>query len=591
MATITGSTSSSLWTYKLEVTEGSYSIENNTSPVTVKAYIGRASSRSYLGGNWSGSITVAGSTQNMSGTISYPTYIDGGGWLLLATKTFTVTHNNDGSKVASVSSSFSSSDFTPSSASASGNVTLATIPRASSITCTSAYIGESAQITVNRKSSNFTHVIAYSFTGSGGSESKYILADGTTTSTRTKITATSIGFPFPSSWYALMPNDSEITANIAIDTYSGDTQIGNTQRSTFKIRVNPTNNKPIITASVADTNQTTLALTGNNNYLVKGFSTANVTWSSTGQNSATITNTQINGTTVTQSPYSFTLNSTSIVVTATDSRGFTNEGSPTFTLKNYFIPNITTSGFRDEPTSSYMNIKFNGTFWNDNFGTVDNSLSISWKYRESGESDWTNGGIFVENTDYKISSNNFYSGTGDSASEIQIGGTMTYDKAWDIGIFVNDELYTMPVQIVNITKGIPIIWWNEDSFNVTGDLNVEGTFNFNNYSETEKRVGTFFDVPLYSISFLFQDTIQADTNFVKAHGIQNADVVFVDLSHSFMVNSMYESYPIIQTGYNNQFTDKVFIHANRTNFTIRSVGGWGANWVKIITLLYTKTTD
>lgn len=130
MATITGSTSSSLWTFKLEVSEDSYSIQNNTSDVTVRLYIGRASSRSYIGGSWTGSVTVDGSTHNVSGTIPYPTYIDGGGWYEIAsTIYYGIGHNADGTKSIPVSSSTSSSAFTPSWCSASGNVTLTTIPR------------------------------------------------------------------------------------------------------------------------------------------------------------------------------------------------------------------------------------------------------------------------------------------------------------------------------------------------------------------------------------------------------------------------------------------------------------------------------
>lgn len=122
--TINGSTNNSAWTYKLEVTETATNIQNNTSTVQVKAYLGRASSQSYLGGGYSLSVTCDGQSQNQSGTITYPTYINGGAWLELKTFTFTVPHNSDGTKTASISSSLSSNDFTPSYASASGSITL-----------------------------------------------------------------------------------------------------------------------------------------------------------------------------------------------------------------------------------------------------------------------------------------------------------------------------------------------------------------------------------------------------------------------------------------------------------------------------------
>lgn len=121
---INGSTNNNQWTYKLEVSETATNIQNNTSTVQVKAYIGRSSSQSYLGGNYNVSVTCDGQSQSQSGNIPWPTYVNGGAWLELKTFTFTVPHNSDGTKTASISSSLSSGDFTPSYASASGSITL-----------------------------------------------------------------------------------------------------------------------------------------------------------------------------------------------------------------------------------------------------------------------------------------------------------------------------------------------------------------------------------------------------------------------------------------------------------------------------------
>ena len=121
--TINGSTNNSAWTYKLEASETSTSIANRTSTIQVKAYLGRANSTSYLGGGYSVSVTCDNQTQTQSGTISYPTYINGGGWLELKTFTFTVSNTGNPTTI-NISSSFSSGDFTPSSASANGSMQL-----------------------------------------------------------------------------------------------------------------------------------------------------------------------------------------------------------------------------------------------------------------------------------------------------------------------------------------------------------------------------------------------------------------------------------------------------------------------------------
>ena len=121
--TINGSTNNSGWTYKLEVTETATSVQNRTSTVQVKAYLGRANSQSYLGGGYSVSVNCAGQTSSQSGTIAYPTYINGGAWLELKTFTFTVS-NTGNPTIINISSSMSSGDFTPSYASASGTMQL-----------------------------------------------------------------------------------------------------------------------------------------------------------------------------------------------------------------------------------------------------------------------------------------------------------------------------------------------------------------------------------------------------------------------------------------------------------------------------------
>jgi hypothetical protein len=129
MATINGSTNNSQWTFKLEATEIATSIENKTSTVRVQTYLGRASSQSYLGGNYNLSVKCAGQTQNQNGNIPYPTYINGGSWYLLKTFTFTVS-NTGNPTIIDISSTMTSSDFSPSSSNANGKLTLSQLHEA-----------------------------------------------------------------------------------------------------------------------------------------------------------------------------------------------------------------------------------------------------------------------------------------------------------------------------------------------------------------------------------------------------------------------------------------------------------------------------
>jgi hypothetical protein len=436
-------------------------INNNRSKVQYQA-------RAYFSGNYiydeqsSGNVKGTGASQvNYSKSSSY-----NNGETPLGTTEGWVSHNNDG-KATITGSAYLNFPNWSWSGTASGSADLPTIPRNSTITATSAYIEEVSQLTITRYKEEYTHSIAYSF----GSLSGYILADGTTTSTETKLTELNIGFPIPSTWYAEIPNNQEGVCTLTIKTYNGDTQIGNNYTATFYARVNPTTNKPEVVSSVIDANDDAYALTGNRNILIKNYSIAEVTWSATPKNNATISNVKINDTTVTTSPYNFVLNSNTISVVATDSRELSTTNNPAFTLKDYFVPSLTISSiYRANPTDNFATLQFNGTWFNENFGVEDNTLTLSWKYKETGASNWIDGGNLVPNTDYKIENNNFWSGNGTSANEITIGGNLLlYEKNWDILITATDKITTYQA-IGSITKGIPIINWEEDFFNVNGNI-------------------------------------------------------------------------------------------------------------------------
>ena len=128
MATITGSTASSYWTHKLEVTENSVNKSNNTSSVTVDVYIGRGATAgaSYMtGANISVTIKMTGCTdQTFTYKNSNRVDVAQGAWLKLGSVTFdSVPHDSDGSKTVTISSSFTNT-ISPASGSASGTMAL-----------------------------------------------------------------------------------------------------------------------------------------------------------------------------------------------------------------------------------------------------------------------------------------------------------------------------------------------------------------------------------------------------------------------------------------------------------------------------------
>lgn len=479
--TINGSTNNQNWTFKLEAYETSYSIENNTSITRVDMYLGRASTRSYLGGNWNGNITVDGQIQYLSGNIPYPTYVNGGDWLYLGTKEYTVVHNTTGDKTVGISASFSSSDFSPSSAWASGELQLTTIPRASSITATNTDIGSATSININRASSNFKHTLRYSFGSLSGTISSNI--------------DTSYGWIVPNTFYAQIPNAKTGICTIYCDTYSGSTLIG-TKSTTFTVTANENLCKPTITGSVIDINEDTIDLTNDNTVIVKYRSTARVTYSATAQNSATISNVKINNVTVTNGTYDFeNTQSTEFEIIATDSRGYSTTLLLQPTAIDYIETTMNATVVRTAPTTGQVSVSFSGNYFNDTFGNTLNELNIGYFYKEKDSQNWLYGGRFVENTDYIITNNTYHSGTENQQQFFVLNNTFDYTKIYEIRMYFSDKL-TSAYTDFTIAKGEPVFNWGDDYFNINGELQIYGQ-NINSYSTSEIVIGTYKNKILY----------------------------------------------------------------------------------------------
>ena len=442
MATINGSTNNSQWTFKLEVTEGNYDITNNTSPVTVTMYLGRASSQSYVGGNWTGNITIDGSSYDLSGNIPYPTYINGGEWYEVASYSKTVKHNNDGSKNVSVSASMSSSYFTPSYSSASGTVSLTTIPRASGVACSSPYIGDNAIISIDKKSSSFTNTLTYKI--------------GTLTDTiATKTSNTTVQFQTSSiadSIYALIPNGTETSGTIYCTTYNESTQIGDTQSTSFNLYAKESVCKPSVTATIVDTNTDVTDITGSNTKFIKYISKPKVTINATAKKSSSIKKYYVSlndgqTSSTKETPFS-TIGSNKVNVSATDSRNYVGYNDYTLDMIDYIKLHINTISItRPEGTSNEAILNCNGAYYNGLFSdTVTNTLSGSFKYRKSGETDWTDGGSItptITNNTFKI-------------TNLSLGTSFDYNEEYQFKVILKDKFLTVgssDTEVITLPKG------------------------------------------------------------------------------------------------------------------------------------------
>lgn len=125
--TIYGSTSSANWTYKIEVIENSIDEDNLTSNITMRLYLGRApgTSTTFFGGDLTNSYNCGGETFSET-SYHYESNIVAGEYRLIGSHTFNVSNTGSPTTI-NISASMSTSQFTPSSASASGTMTLTEI--------------------------------------------------------------------------------------------------------------------------------------------------------------------------------------------------------------------------------------------------------------------------------------------------------------------------------------------------------------------------------------------------------------------------------------------------------------------------------
>lgn len=183
------------------------------------------------------------------------------------------------------------------------------VPAASTMSFDAFTMGSAGTITVSRAGSSYTHTISYTF----GEASGTIV---------TKSAGTSVSWTPPLDLARQIPNATQSTGVLRIDTYSGSTRIGSKEYS-FTLYV-PTSIKP--TAALAVTLVNDNSVIDGWNVCVKGYSKLSYTVTASGAYGATIQSCRFTfaGNTVTGSSGVVAVNSAGTFtpsVKVTDSRG------------------------------------------------------------------------------------------------------------------------------------------------------------------------------------------------------------------------------------------------------------------------------
>ena len=449
MATYSGGFDNSGYTLYLDVSESNVSVANNNSVVNWTLRI--VSTKALVYGSWDGygtpySVSINGS-QVASGnkTYDFRNYQN----LTIASGSVTIGHNSDGSKSVSCSASFGNSSTPIGDAYCNGTFTLTTIPRQANITSAPNFNDEeNPTITYNN---------------SAGNSVSSLQACISLTSAFDDITYRDIPKTGSSYTFELTEDERNLLRNACTTSNSRNviffvkTVIGGvTYYSTLSKTLTIINASPSVSLTAIDINETTKALTGDENKFIKYFSNASLKLTTYTEKQAIVSSTKItceDGKSSSSTSVTFNnVESASFTGVVIDSRGNSNATVLNKTLIDYIKLTCNVIAYRPEPTTGEVNLKIDGNYFNNSFGKVVNTLNLQYRYKESTSDTWS-GYIPIE----IVKSGDYYYWVG------SIGNKFDYLKSYNFQINAYDKLMNLTIDRT-VTQGIPVFDWGQNDF-------------------------------------------------------------------------------------------------------------------------------
>lgn len=451
-----GSTSTYAYKFKLEVIENSTNVVGNTSNVTINLYGAMYSGWGFSGFKTPKATIKVDNAKKAEKTVSKITSTS---YVLLATTTYDVEHESDGTKKINVVGEFNPNatdySYLPRKTTINGDVTLSTIAQRTEITISDTYIESKPTILLNKKNDSFTTTLQYKFDG----QTEWTII-------ATKVTDKTYynGWTIPSSAYALIPNASKILCKVQAITYSGNEQVGEAFETTFTAVASEEKCKPgLDNLSIANSVDYS-SLTGSSSKFIKYISKPKITWNATAKNSATIRNQTINGNSCT-SPYTAPSWLDSYVIGITDSRGFINTytyNSNNMEIVDYVPLTLVANVKRHTPTDGKVVVSIGGNWFNGNFGAADNALIAYYKYRKKGTDTWmTSDNLTLAKTNNKYSC--------ETTLE-----NFVYTDAFEFIFYVSDKVSSINSGTIQVPSGKTVADWGKDDFRINVPISVEG---------------------------------------------------------------------------------------------------------------------
>lgn len=357
-----------------------------------------------------------------------------------------IRHETDGSKTLAISLQLTGEEAGGQGAdgwevNGTWEVELTHIPRASTPAATDALIGAVSMVAVSRKSPDYTHSLEYRF----GALSGYLTEEGISPE-EVKMSSSSVAFPIPESFYTQIPNAKSGSCTLLCKTYAGQTQVGETQSCTFTVSCDPNLCAPEVSAGVTDGNPATLALTGDENVLVRYASHAVCTMSAAAKNSAALVEKQVDSQVITGSSCTIEeVEKDAIVFTARDSRGFVTGVEVKKAMIPYIHLTCNPAVKRTDPTSGNALLTVTGDCFLGSFGAAENALTLHYRI---GNGPWQS--LTAETEE------NRYTAQGQLTQ-------LDYTSSFPVEIRAADLLQRVSKTVV-LGKGIPVFDWGEGDF-------------------------------------------------------------------------------------------------------------------------------
>lgn len=232
------------------IDQGEQNIAANTTSVNWEMTVSRSSY--YHTYNNNGSSTLSLSLDGRNVHSSNPNWEVWDGEVTLAKGSSTIAHNADGSKTLPLSCTFNPNNGYHESITVTANISLTTIPRASSVSVNAGTIGSPITISISRHSSSFKHTVRYVWGNKSGT-----IASNVDTSTTWMI---------PLDFANEIPNSTSGSGMIYVDTYAAGTKTGT--QSTILTASIPQNMKPTLSnVTLTDANGVARGLLNGNNFL------------------------------------------------------------------------------------------------------------------------------------------------------------------------------------------------------------------------------------------------------------------------------------------------------------------------------------